>query len=140
MLQPAPADDRRPSQPDVDVERAIERLYEDESLAGSGLVTDRGLGPLLAAVVRLGSARSGWCESTGALASALRRLARGSVAACEQHDLGALSEVAVAGVITPMEAALASANVVVADDPDDTCEALARFLNALAGDPPAEDI
>lgn len=70
--------------PEVSVQRAIERLYEDESLVSrlnpDGLLTDAGFTPLFGAIAALGQERASAFSSTDDLSEALRSLARASIA------------------------------------------------------------
>ncbi|MCL5960857.1 MAG: hypothetical protein M1358_16410 [Chloroflexi bacterium] len=79
-----------------DVERAVERLSDDETLRGD--LTDYGFGPLFAVVSELAVARAERFGSTDELYLALRRLLVASVEAAETRKPAALLE----GVAAPL--------------------------------------
>lgn len=75
------------------VERAVERLSEDEALRGS--LEDDGYGPLLEAAASLALARADRFASTEALYLALRALLAAAVRAAERRDVAELAAAAV---------------------------------------------
>jgi hypothetical protein len=110
-------------------------MYEDETLAGDGALTDSGLGALLAAVERVGRARLHWVADTDALATSMRRLARACVRASESADPQRLIAAASEGIVSDAEATLVGAQVSMGGDADANARRLASYLDALVSEP-----
>ncbi len=114
-----------------DAVKAAERMYEDETLAGDGAITDVGLGALLAAVERVARTRAHRAAGTDALAGSMRRLARACIRASESSDVGKLAPAATNGIISREEAALAPSLVPMGPDADENARSLSAYLVAL---------
>lgn len=116
----------------ADIERAVERLAEDEALRGD--LADAGYGVLLAWVAGLAMSRGPRFATTDALYLALRRLLAGAVAAARQRDLAPLLDAAVPPLFSVAElAALRAQPLRLASDPDANATAIAGRLAAITG-------
>ncbi len=111
-----------------DVELAVERLSEDETLRGD--LTDRGFAPLFAVATQLAVVRAPRFGSTDELYLAVRGLLKASVEAAQMNDPAALSPALISPLVDAGERAIMQADLAsLPEAADEAAIAIATTLS-----------